>query len=519
MKELMSTHLSKRGSVYYFRRKTPLDLIHTFGKESVKSLGTKDRREAEVLVRKLGVQYDQLFAQARNEAVGDDKNTTPNHVLKHESLKLSSYVNGLGINDAHIYAARYQSFLRALREKKISEGKIESFQKFIEWMVDDFSQYVRDGEHPIDDNPIPLWQAAARLQAVNALMDNVELPYQEATSESIPNNQSKKRDSSPLLLELVNKWAGERIPAENTIDKMQRIITKFNEIVGIKQVAKITKLDVVSFKDGLLQSGSTPANANQYLSNLSTLLNFAVNQALIDSNPAVGMKIIIKQSAKDSIQPFDLAALKSIFSSPVYAQSARPKGGGEEAAYWLPLLALFTGARVGELCQLRAEDIREDSYLDDKSNEVRVWLLHVTDEGKGQKVKNIGSHRRIPLHRELIRLGFVDYVCSIKADRVFPELTPAKAYGSLSANWSKWFGRYLRDTIKVTDERMVFHSFRHCFKDYARQASISTEVHNALTGHSGGDVSSIYGATNYPLRPLAEAVEKYKVVGLSLEGI
>jgi hypothetical protein len=50
----MCTHLAKRDSVYYYRRKPPIELISTYGKEIMKSLGTKDRRQAEVLVRKLG---------------------------------------------------------------------------------------------------------------------------------------------------------------------------------------------------------------------------------------------------------------------------------------------------------------------------------------------------------------------------------------------------------------------------------------------------------------------------------
>ena len=47
--------------------------------------------------------------------------------------------------------------------------------------------------------------------------------------------------------------------------------------------------------------------------------------------------------------PFELADLRVIFSTPVFTQGERPKGGKGEAAYWLPLLALFTGARLGEL--------------------------------------------------------------------------------------------------------------------------------------------------------------------------
>jgi hypothetical protein len=64
MKELMCTHLSKRGNTYYYRRKTPTDLVHIFGNEVMKSLGTKERKLAEILVRQMGSHYDGLFANA-----------------------------------------------------------------------------------------------------------------------------------------------------------------------------------------------------------------------------------------------------------------------------------------------------------------------------------------------------------------------------------------------------------------------------------------------------------------------
>ncbi|MDP3006625.1 site-specific integrase [Methylotenera sp.] len=166
--------------------------------------------------------------------------------------------------------------------------------------------------------------------------------------------------------------------------------------------------------------------------------------------------------------------------------------------------------------QLRTDDIYQDSYLDDDNEKIEVWTLIVTNEGEDQELKNDGSRRVIPLHSELIRLGFIKYVNGLKKGLVFPDLTKAGAYDSLSTNWSKWFGRYLRTVVLIKDERMVFHSFRHCFKDYARAASIPSEIHNALTGHSSGNVADNYGSVKYPLRPLAEAMNKFKVTGLTL---
>ena len=62
MKEIMCNYLSKRDSTYYFRRKTPLDLILIYGKEIIFSLNTKDRKAVESLTRKKAVEYDEACA-------------------------------------------------------------------------------------------------------------------------------------------------------------------------------------------------------------------------------------------------------------------------------------------------------------------------------------------------------------------------------------------------------------------------------------------------------------------------
>src|SRR5205823_4047490 len=96
--------------------------------------------------------------------------------------------------------------------------------------------------------------------------------------------------------------------------------------------------------------------------------------------------------------------------------------------------------------------------------------------------------------------------------RLFDKLRP-DSYGTETGNWSKWFNKYLRKNLSVVDERMVFHSFRHKFKDAARAVGIAEDVSDALTGHSSGNVARRYGGPSYPLRPLVEAMRRYRIPG------
>jgi len=74
-----------------------------------------------------------------------------------------------------------------------------------------------------------------------------------------------------------------------------------------------------------------------------------------------------------------------------------------------------------------------------------------------------GSRRVIPVHPELVRLGFVDFVEQARRERgrvarLFPLLNPGPR-GGFGEGWSKWFGRYIR-SLGITNKHRVFHSFR-----------------------------------------------------------
>lgn len=514
----MCTHLSKRGSTYYYRRKTPLELVHIFKHEVMKSLGTKDKKEAEILVRKMGAHYDDLFASALAKLDGSLISTPSTPAPQPPKTKRPRFDDNFDIDDVDTYVYLFNKQLRAKREQaRLNPSSWEQFNDYLDKLIADAEEYLSAGEHPFDENPRPMWKIEAELKAATSLRTNTTVPFTDSmfrTSKEIVTKVTTP--SNHLLSKLVAKWAAERKPAPRTVAKMNRVIDRFEQVVGRLAITEIKKIHAVAFKDSLLEAGMSAANTNQYLTELSTLLSYATQQAIIEINPATGVKIKTSESAIEKRSPFDTHALKAIFTSPIYTSSERPAGGKGEAAYWLPLLALYTGARLDELCQLQVKDIQLESYQDEQEQTQQVWILRITDEGDGQKLKNSGSRRRIPIHQALITLGFVKYVQAQTSVQVFPDLKPASAYGSLSGNWSKWFGKYLREKIKVTDSKMVFHSFRHNFKDYARIAGIATEVHNALSGHTTSGAAASYGSDKYPLRPLVEAMSKYKVSDFSL---
>jgi integrase len=216
-------------------------------------------------------------------------------------------------------------------------------------------------------------------------------------------------------------------------------------------------------------------------------------------------------------EPWEIAELRILFGSAVYTGMTRPAGGRGEAAYWLPLLGLFTGARQGELAPLTVASVARDEATD-------IYTIAIVEnEARGVRLKTASSRRIVPLHPELHRLGFLRLVESRRQAEglgaaLLPLLKPGPR-GGYAEGWSKWFGRYIR-AIGIINKARVFHSFRHSFKDALRAAGVSEDVNDALTGHSGGGVGRSYGAKDivrrFGLRQLSDGVAKVEYHGLDL---
>lgn len=93
-----------------------------------------------------------------------------------------------------------------------------------------------------------------------------------------------------------------------------------------------------------------------------------------------------------------------IFGSPVFTEGQRPTGGQGEAAFWLPLLALFTGARLAELAGLQASNVAHNKIIG------ATTVAIISDAKAGKQLKTKQSERAVPVHPQLIDFGFLNYV-------------------------------------------------------------------------------------------------------------
>jgi integrase len=102
---------------------------------------------------------------------------------------------------------------------------------------------------------------------------------------------------------------------------------------------------------------------------------------------------------------------------------------------------------------------------------------------------------------------FAEWVSARPEGPLFPA-KPNK-YGIISDAFSKRYGRFLRDSLKIEDDLITFHSWRHSFADMCRDAGVEPEVRKALMGHTEGGAAGAYGSGNgLHARRLIEAINR-----------
>ncbi|GJD44090.1 Tyrosine recombinase XerC [Methylobacterium cerastii] len=252
---------------------------------------------------------------------------------------------------------------------------------------------------------------------------------------------------------------------------------------------------------------------NSHLTKCATLFNWAVREEWIAKNPAAGLAI--DEAHHRRREPFSPDQLRAIFTAAIYtgcrddeAGYARPgPNHPRRARFWVPLLSLFHGLRLNEACQLRPHDVTE-------RDGVPVFLVRAGEAD--QRVKSKAGTRIVPLHPDIIELGFLSFVASARErgdQRLFPELRQ-DARGYFSDAFQKWFTRFLA-SCGAARSGTTFHSFRHGWADRLREAGVPEDRRRALGGWADTGVDAGYGR-GFPTKMLAADIAAVRYSGLAL---
>lgn len=332
----------------------------------------------------------------------------------------------------------------------------------------------------------PLIKRAEQPKAAAAgsrIMDHYDRFLKQRASDISADTVSQNKG----VIQLFAEFVGEDLP----VDQLRRkhVAEWRDQLYLMPKMAKqVTVLKDLKFKEVIAANQKLgrptldPKTINRYLSALSPFAKWLAANDMV-GNPIMVDDMFIKlDRSKPKRAPFSDEQLKALFGSPLFrgclSNTAEHKPGNfsiRDWRYWLPLIALFSGMRLGEIAQLLVDDVQEMHG---------TWIMHVTTEGDDEKkLKTVGSERIVPVHSELIALGFLDYHKSIKEaghKRLFHEIKP-DSRGFMSGVPSKFLNTYL-DRIGVKTKMLAMHSFRHLFADRLRKTYLDSEF-GFILGH------------------------------------
>lgn len=275
------------------------------------------------------------------------------------------------------------------------------------------------------------------------------------------------------------KWSKSQSRTTDSISSCLRAVQQYEACFGDKAIEELARIDGDEFRAWLVHAHrkTSTKTARDRLVWVKSLLKYACRELeILGRSPWEGLDIDVTDSVKR--RPWSDAELRRFFLQPLFLSYELPidRKAGNHAAYWIPLLGLFTGARVTELAQLRTEDVLHADQLP---------VIRIAEAAEEQRVKTDAGTRLIPVHNELIRLGFLDYVRSSEKNGsvwLWPDLP--RREGKAGGYFSQWFGQTRRALgfSKYPD----FHCLRHTVRTQLAEADVPEPTIDALLGHEIG---------------------------------
>lgn len=510
-----------RNKTYYFRRKIPLDLLDLYApqKEVKKSLGTSDHKIATEKVRALLASTDHEFNLKRQL-----RDAVPTVSITHgeaENLARAWYSIALSEDNTYRKATSwedrignrlalgditedYDATLKAMNSNGLQAPRLDWMESFL-------------GDHGIKVlygtdvyNTLALSFLQAWIDAYEAVIKR-DAGRTVLTPPSPAINSPAHKPEIDTFDALRDYWYKTKEPSHRALQKANTIIKKLITYAGDITPSQVNRRTVVGLMESLQEKGLSNSSINTEINILATLFSTALKGERIPSNPCAEIPRLAEKKTKGG-RTYTVEELQSIFTSPVFSEGYRPTQGKGEAAFWLPLLALFSGARRGELAQIYTADIGTEDSI--------PYMIYEVDEETGRTTKT-KERRRVVIHPELIKMGFMDYVESIKKaghTQLFPLLKVSRTGGNLGDKWGAWWSDYLRNTIGNTRIPQPMHGFRHTFIQRARRCEVSREHLTQIVGHtdSKSDVHDTYGDEFAELIPMNKAMHKIHYEGLDL---
>jgi integrase len=319
-------------------------------------------------------------------------------------------------------------------------------------------------------------EAAYRCAQTLRLIQDAEASLRGATSlgrlrdwsPGSATSHTEKR--SPDLMALFDAYLRSRPTlAQNTVRAWRSTLERLAAFLAHRDSQRINRRDAQRWRDHLLSLGVAPATVKcRYMAAPRAVFHFAVNRGLIASNPFSNHRVEISAPLLSRGKGLtDQEAIIILKASDKLGQSGA-SGPVHAFLRWAPWLCAFTGARVTEIAQLRKVDL---------TCVKGIYVLHLTPDAGSIKTRRA---RRVPLHPQLVQLGFPAFVAGNTEGHLFGAQHTRKGVNGRKDQLGKWARLNGVSDLAVPPT----HGWRHRFSTLCRECAIPLDVQAAIMGHS-----------------------------------
>ncbi|WP_086642087.1 DUF6538 domain-containing protein [Acetobacter tropicalis] len=512
------------GSHYHFRRAIPQDLKALLGRSEISlSLRTDKKLIARERAADLYARTGDFFHKARtldeqaSPTLLQELLTLQTQMIRDQETTLSLAEECHALEQKAEKAHHAMEMLAQVQKESAFLQQSKDHLAAIQTRLEALSQRLKTGSAVSAKEKEMLRGEANRLAAMIVdIRSNQTLaqqagnlpaaspvPLEEMGAEEKP---VPVKPSSPRLSVMAEKFIySDTTKSPDTLKATRKTIDLFIEAFGDKPIRQITGTVAGEFFDLLSSlpathgkgktvlplrmviaqaqeqgqetvSGKTVKN---HFSRMSSLWSHLVQRDLVDKNPWAGWDFnVTKKIVRRGWTDRELALLASTHYSGA-AASHRTWAG-------IITIGMFTGMRLGEICNLRRQDIE---VIDG------VPCFHVRPHPEdGWSPKTAAGTRIIPIHSSLLGLEGLNLLQDNGEKYLFADLTLSNA-GERGDNFARAFSKH-KKRIGIPED-VTFHSFRHTVSTKLRnqEAHIRELWIDTVLGHEASHKSQ--GTMNY----------------------
>ena len=471
-----------KTGVFWFRRRVPKDLLALVGRREEKaSLRTKDVGEAKrrhaVHAALVDSRWEGLRAGVRRLDLREI------HALAGEfyDVRIDAY-----------QAGRFSPFRAPLSagicERYVGDGSPTNREAFLHLHGNEIDAYLAHKGLVLD----PETRGALDLAVARAILQAEDQSLKYLKGDFSPDPMAgrfPKLPDKPAVVPLpLDEWfemyAVESRLAPSTRKRWRPALATLEAFVGHDDLARVTKDQVADWVEGLAKKGRGAKTIRDvYLASAKALFGWLQGKRKVAANPCTGLKVKVVDDPVLRDRDFTEEEAHTILAAALSDQGGRISPEHAAARRWVPWLCAYSGARVGEITQLRRQDVRHEGD---------VPLFRITPDAGTVKTKRF---RDVPIHPHLIEMGFLDFVGTRKGPLFYD---PARGRGGSAANpLSKKVGERLAAWVRkmgISDVGVdPNHGWRHSFKTRGRRGGMKDSVLDAIQGHIPQTEGGRYG--------------------------